>query len=342
MKYKETGVDVVAGERFASFIAKHAGSQKAKELISGIGGFAALWDLEDGRYLASSTDGVGTKLLLAQELDQHGTIGQDLVAMVVNDLLCVGAKPLFFLDYMALGKLEKGRSEEILKGILKACNDSSCVLIGGETAEMPDLYKKKHYDLAGFAVGMVEQDKCLPKAELIQDGDFVLGLESSGAHSNGFSLLRKLFQKNEKDWFKRLLVPTHLYTQKVHEFWRAFPDQTRAAVHVTGGGVRNLFRLGSDFGFDLCWPKTDALQDERSKRVFQEIYSRTEDESDLFETFNMGIGFCLVLHASSQSEKKSMLKFFETTEFRAHDLGSVTTSHKKVVLKSHGLEFSEN
>jgi phosphoribosylformylglycinamidine cyclo-ligase len=219
LTYKKSGVDIDKGNSFVEAIKPLVDSTKTKEVLGNIGGFGGFFKLKLKNYknpvLVSSTDGVGTKLKIAQLVNKHHTVGIDLVAMNVNDILCSGAEPLFFLDYIACGKLDKNILVEVVKGISQGCKESSCALIGGETAEMPGMYGKDEYDLAGFCVGVVEKDKII-NGKNIKPGDKIIGLASSGLHSNGFSLVRKVFSNKELvKYVDELLKPTRIYVKPI-------------------------------------------------------------------------------------------------------------------------------
>jgi phosphoribosylformylglycinamidine cyclo-ligase len=296
--YAAAGVDIDRGDALVEHI---------KTLARGIGGFSAATTLPRGYKnprLVSSTDGVGTKLLVAQMLDRHETIGIDLVAMVVNDLIVCGAKPLFFLDYFATGRLEPVQARKVLQGIVKGCQLAGCPLVGGETAEMPGMYGPGHYDLAGFGLGIVEADRMLD-GRGVRPGDLVLGLASSGLHSNGYSLAREVLvpkdPKAARAALRRkigaagstladaLLEPTRIYVKPVLDLMKRFPIVS--AAHVTGGGIAgNLARMlpsGVTAWIDLgAWTPPP---------IFQEIATRGPvEEEEMLRVFNMGIGFVLV------------------------------------------------
>ncbi|MDE3016227.1 MAG: phosphoribosylformylglycinamidine cyclo-ligase, partial [Pseudomonadota bacterium] len=263
--YKQAGVDIDAGNVLVGRIKPFAKATNRPGVMGGLGGFGALFDLKKTGYkdplLVSSTDGVGTKLKIAQAMNKHGTIGIDLVAMCVNDLVVQGAEPLFFLDYFATGKLDINVAEQVIIGIADGCKLAGCALVGGETAEMPGMYKMPgkytpgEYDLAGFSVGVVERENLLPKKN-IETGDVVLGLASSGLHSNGFSLVRHIMAKQKlgfdspvpfdkkKTLGEILLTPTRIYVQSVLAAIREFPEEVKALAHITGGGLAdNLQRV---------------------------------------------------------------------------------------------------
>jgi len=288
--YKQAGVNVKKGNELVKRIQAFAPK---------IGGFSAGIPLPKSfkePILVGCTDGVGTKLAIAQALGQHNGIGHDLVGMNVNDLICSGAKPLFFLDYFACGKLNIGIVEKVVKGIARACRESDCHLIGGETAEMPGFYKPGEYDLAGFATGVVEKSKILKPKETIRPGDILLGLPSSGLHANGFSLVRKIFKKTEwRRKAKLLLSPTRLYVKDVMRLLKKLNSKSnqgiKGIVHVTGGGftdnipriLPHHLRATIEVGH---WPIPP---------LFREIQTRGRlSQKEMFKTFNMGIGLILI------------------------------------------------
>ena len=267
--------------------------QKADELVKflNMSGFGASLDLGDGRKLTLSTDGVGTKVLWAKEMEIYDTIGIDLVAMCVNDLICEGATPIAFLDYYATGKLDLEKSKKIMKGILRGCELANCPLVGGETAEMPGVYPKNGFDLAGFAAGIVEKGNSLPK-KTIKEGDLVIGIPSNGFHSNGFSLLRKIFKENDIALFDECLAPTRIYVDEV------IPNisMIKSAAHITGGGIHgNLPRaLPDHLTYDAQFPMSD---------IFDWFYhceigtnEKTEDMTvyEFESVFNCGWGMILI------------------------------------------------
>jgi phosphoribosylformylglycinamidine cyclo-ligase len=301
--YKKAGVDIEAGDALVDRIRKK---------LPAIGDFAGMLPLPGGMkqpMIVGCTDGVGTKLKIAQELNRHDTIGVDLVAMSVNDLICCGARPLFFLDYFATGRLSVGVAEKVIDGIIRACKDSDCALIGGETAEMPGFYKPGEYDLAGFAVGVVDKAKRLDNSK-IKPGDVLLGLPSSGVHSNGYSLVRALFKgKDLRKWGAKLLAPTKLYVRPVMKALAAFPGAVKGVAHITGGGLtENVPRFlpkTCDAVFHLAsWPVPE---------VFAEIRRRGRvEEAEMFRTFNMGLGMVLAVDpAKADALRKLLAPCFE-------------------------------
>uniref|UniRef100_A0A452RIW5 Trifunctional purine biosynthetic protein adenosine-3 n=1 Tax=Ursus americanus TaxID=9643 RepID=A0A452RIW5_URSAM len=307
LTYKESGVDIAAGNMLVKKIKPLAKATSRPGCDVDLGGFAGLFDLKAAGFkdplLASGTDGVGTKLKIAQQCNKHDTIGQDLVAMCVNDILAQGAEPLFFLDYFSCGKLDLNTTEAVVAGIARACGKAGCALLGGETAEMPDMYSPGEYDLAGFAVGAMERDQKLPHLERITEGDVVIGIASSGLHSNGFSLVRKIVAKSSLQYSSPapegcgdqtlgdlLLTPTRIYSHSLLPVLRS--GHVKAFAHITGGGLlENIPRvLPQKFGVDL-----DA-QTWRVPRIFSWLQQEGHlSEEEMARTFNCGIGAALVV-----------------------------------------------
>lgn len=323
--YKDSGVDVEKADAFVERIEKLVPTTHNENVLEGIGGFAAVYKLSEEKYLASCTDGVGTKLKLAQKMDSHHGIGIDLVAMCVNDLLCVGAKPMFFLDYMAFGKLDTRVSEELIAGMVDGCKQSGMALIGGETAEMPGVYQDGEYDLAGFSVGEMAPEEMFAESK-ISGGDVLLGVASSGFHSNGYSLLRKLVNDDEKDLMKELLVPTQIYVKTFNDLRKKFPDGLLAAAHMTGGGIDNIPRMSERFDYDLTsWPSLDEVAP-----VIKKIASRLDiPKEELYRTFNMGVGLTLLV---KKSEAEAMLVHLKSQNVKAWKLGSIKKGSGQVHL----------
>ena len=297
ISYKDAGVDVEKGDRFVNQIKKMVASTYTNRVVKGVGGFCALYDMGD-RYLASGTDGVGTKLQLAQQLKNHQSIGIDLVAMCVNDIICCGAKPLFFLDYLACGKLDLKISQDVVQGIVEGCRQAGCALIGGETAEMPGLYQEGEYDLAGFAVGEVPKEQLLD-GRRVQEGDYIFGLPSSGFHSNGFSLIRQLIRPKEKKLLESCLLPTRIYVQDILQALKKFPKAIKGLAHITGGGFDNIKRINNQFHYDI----SNFSFLDRSPDFMQEVCNRSGlSRAELLKTFNMGIGFVLIVSQEEVGE----------------------------------------
>ncbi|KGM56924.1 phosphoribosylaminoimidazole synthetase [Lysobacter arseniciresistens ZS79] len=304
MTYRDAGVDIDAGNELVERIKPLVKRSFRPEVMGGLGGFGALFDLS-GKYrepvLVSGTDGVGTKLKLAQQLGRHDTIGIDLVGMCVNDVLVQGAEPLFFLDYFATGKLDIDTAAAVVGGIAKGCEEAGCALIGGETAEMPDMYGPGEYDLAGFTVGAVEKSQLRDGAR-VEAGDVLIGIASSGPHSNGYSLIRRILERagNVDDvevggvkLLDALMAPTRLYVKPVLELLRgAHGGSVHAMAHITGGGLsENIIRVVPD-GLGL---RVDASAIELPP-VFQWLQREgAVEDAEMWRTFNCGIGFVLVV-----------------------------------------------
>ena len=305
--YKAAGVDITAGYRAVELMKKHVARTMIPGVLEGIGGFGGLFELDmtgiQRPVLVSGTDGVGTKLKLAFLMDKHDTVGIDCVAMCVNDIICCGAKPQFFLDYVAVGKNVPERVAQIVGGVAEGCVQSGCALVGGETAEMPGFYPEDEYDLAGFSVGVVDKSKILDK-ETMQEGDVLIALPSSGVHSNGFSLVRKVFQVEKGGLDRRyadlgqtlgetLLTPTRIYVKPVLALLKA-GVRIRSISHITGGGFYENIPRSLAEGMTARIERSAV----RVLPIF-EIIAREGGipERDMFNTFNMGVGMCLTVAA---------------------------------------------
>lgn len=299
--YQKAGVDIEKADRFVSAIASLVRSTHGKRVRRISNGYAGLYQLDQNRFIAATTDGVGTKLKLAFALKKHDTIGVDLVAMSVNDLICVGAEPLFFLDYFATGRLDLKVSRAVLKGIASACSESNVALVGGETAEMPSMYAHNEYDLGGFAVGLVDRKNLIDGSGL-KTGDVLLGVHSSGLHSNGFSLVRKLIHPNEKHFMSQCLTPTKLYV-KAAKTLRGLKKDLKAMAHITGSGFLNVPRLNENFHYDI---RLDDFEIPELFRVIQHRGSLSSEE--MFTTFNMGIGLVIAISPRSLKKASSLLQ----------------------------------
>ncbi len=340
MDYKESGVDIKAGYEVVDRVKKLAASTKIKGVLGGIGHFGAFFEIANNEYkepvLVSGTDGVGTKLKIAFMADKHDTIGIDAVAMSVNDVVCCGAKPLFFLDYLALNKVVPDAVEQILSGVAEGCRQSDCALIGGETAEMSDLYGKNEYDIAGFCVGIVEKSKIVDGSK-VSKGDKLIALPSSGLHSNGFSLARKVVfemagynvesraEGFEKSIGDELLVPTRIYVKTALEIFKSF--DVSAVAHITGGGLpENVGRLLKD---GLCaridassWPVP---------RIFNLIEEKGEiSREEMYNVFNMGVG---MVFAVREKDEKAALEKLRSLGEKPFVIGSIEQGEKKVIIK---------
>lgn len=310
LTYKDAGVDVEVGNEFVKRISSLVRKTFNSKVLTDIGGFSGLYNFDQAIYdqpvLVSSTDGVGTKLKLAFMADRHDTIGIDLVAMCVNDILVQGAKPLFFMDYLVVGKLDPAQGEKIIAGIVTGCREAGCALIGGETAEHPGLYKEGEYDLAGFVVGVVERDKIIDDTE-VRVGDKIIGFGSSGLHSNGFSLVRKIIFDNLKlkindkildtTVTEELLRPTRIYVHLIQMLLRDF--KINGIAHITGGGIlENIPRVLPN----TCQAVIDKAAWERPP-IFSFLQEEGNvPENEMFRTFNMGLGMVAVTRASEADE----------------------------------------
>lgn len=308
ISYKDSGVDIEKGDLFVERISKMVKSTYNPNVISGVGGFCALYQMSEDRFLATSTDGVGTKIKLAIELGIHHTIGVDLVAMCVNDLICSGAKPLFFLDYFASSKLDLSISEKVIEGIVDGCHQSQMALIGGETAEMPGMYQAGDYDLAGFSVGEVFKDKLID-GKKIAIGDTLIALRSSGFHSNGFSLIRKILDtfNCHEDLKKACLTPTKIYVRTIVELIGREPNLIKGMANITGSGFLNIPRMNEKFDYAI-------IKEPELPWFMQEICTLSGlSKRELYKTFNMGIG--MVLATSEPDRLLSLLKEFGESGF---------------------------
>ena len=339
ISYKDAGVDKEAGYKQVSLIKNMIKSTHKEGVMSEIGGFAGLFQLDSKNYkepvLVSGTDGVGTKLKIAFMMDRHNTIGEDCVAMCINDILCQGAKPLFFLDYIATGKLIPEKMAKVVEGIANGCIKGEAALIGGETAEMPGFYNEDEYDLAGFAVGLVDKDKIIDGSK-IEEGDIVLGLPSSGLHSNGYSLVRKIvFEKEnmELDQYieelgctigEELLKPTRIYTKVTSPLVEKF--NIKGIAHITGGGLyENIPRIIPE---GLC-ANIDTNKIHRPE-IFNLLAKWGNiSEKEMYSTFNMGVGMVLVV---DNEELEEIIADLEKQGERYMLLGKIGKGQEKVVL----------
>ncbi|MCM0606846.1 MAG: phosphoribosylformylglycinamidine cyclo-ligase [Xanthomonadaceae bacterium] len=297
MSYREAGVDIEKGDAFVESIKGLVKSTLNKNVRSSVGGYASLYALGPKQFIAASTDGVGTKLKLAFELKKHDTVGIDLVAMSVNDLICVGATPLFFLDYLATGKLDPAAHVEVIRGITDGCKQAECALVGGETAEMPGFYQAGEYDLAGFAVGLVNAKDVLPSKK-IKPGLTLIGIASSGFHSNGYSLVRKILSDTSAMGYQgsRALVPTRIYVKSVLPLIQK--GLVLGAAHITGSGFLNIPRISTNVSYDIAMPSLN----ERAEIFTWATRVKKMEMSEWYQTFNMGIGMVLAVE-SKNAEK---------------------------------------
>ncbi len=327
LSYRDAGVDIDAGDQLVENIKPFAKRTLRPEVLGDLGGFGALVEISKkykNPVLVSGTDGVGTKLKLAFEWDKHDTVGIDLVAMSVNDILVQGAEPLFFLDYFACGKLDVPRATDVIKGIAAGCEESGCALIGGETAEMPGMYPEGEYDLAGFAVGVVEKERVI-NGRGIRPGDVVLGLASNGAHSNGYSLIRKIIERDRPDLDapfdggktlrQAVIAPTRLYVKPILAALAQF--EIKGMAHITGGGItENIPRVLPE----NCVAQIDAKSWVLPK-LFQWLQQAGNvDTQEMYRTFNCGIGMAVIVSAAEADAMQAFLAEQGETVYR---LGSI-------------------
>ena len=323
LSYRDAGVDIDAGDQLVENIKPFAKRTLRPEVLGGLGGFGALVEISkkyQNPVLVSGTDGVGTKLKLAFEWDIHHTVGIDLVAMSVNDILVQGAEPLFFLDYFACGKLDVARATDVIKGIAEGCEQSGCALIGGETAEMPGMYPEGEYDLAGFAVGVVEKSKVI-NGRSIRPGDVVLGLASNGAHSNGYSLIRKIIERSNPDLDaefdggktlrQAIIAPTRLYVKPILAALEKF--EIKGMAHITGGGLtENIPRVLPE----NCVAQIDA-QSWPLPKLFQWLQQAGNvEQQEMYRTFNCGIGMAVIVSAEQADAAQAFLTEQGETVYR--------------------------
>ncbi|MGE0268820.1 MAG: phosphoribosylformylglycinamidine cyclo-ligase [Candidatus Omnitrophota bacterium] len=330
--YKSSGVDISKANQFVDAIKSDIKNTLGPAVLKREGAFGGLYELSRSGYknpvLVSSTDGVGTKLLLAQQFGIHDTVGIDLVAMNVNDILCVGAKPLFFLDYIACGKLDPKVLQKVVKGIADGCRQSGSSLIGGETAEMPGMYKKDEYDLAGFSVGVVEKDRIIDGSS-IKRSDVVIGFPSSGIHSNGYSLVRKALSAAQiKIHIKELLTPTLIYANEVALMTAKF--RIKGIAHITGGAyyekLTRVLPAGHCFVIRKgSWPVLKVFQ------IVQK-HGRIEDK-EMYRTFNMGIGLAMVI---GEKDWKPAHAFLKQKKIQHYLIGEVDHHKDKKILFTKG------
>ncbi|CCJ33464.1 phosphoribosylformylglycinamidine cyclo-ligase [Caloramator australicus] len=330
MKYKDAGVNIEEGYRAVSLIKDMARKTYSSRVLNGIGSFAALYDI--GGYknpvLVSGTDGVGTKLEIAFKMKKYDTVGIDCVAMCVNDILCHGARPLFFLDYLACGKLDAEVAAQIVSGVAKGCEIAGCSLIGGETAEMPGFYKEGDYDIAGFAVGIVERDRIIDGSK-ITEGDVLIGIESSGPHSNGYSLIRRIIKNLDAEFEGNkigevLLTPTTIYVPYVLPLIEKY--EIKGMAHITGGGFyENIPRMFKE-NFTAVIDKNSF----KIPKIFEYIMDSGVEEREMFNTFNMGIGFVLCV---DKGLAKNIVEDLEGMGKGAYIIGHVERGGDGVCIK---------
>ena len=329
--YKKSGVNISLANKLVKHISKISNKNVKKTKVGSqkdvIGGFGSLFDISNHKIkdpvIVSCTDGVGTKIDLANKFKKFNTIGVDLVAMCINDLIVQGAKPLFFLDYIAVGKLDLNKTKKILSGIFKGCELSNCKLIGGETAEMPGIYSKDKFDLAGFSVGIVSKKKILDKKN-VKKGDIVLGIPSNGIHSNGYSLVRSILKKNKitENLKHDILKPTKIYSNEILKL--SDKNLISAAAHITGGGlIENLLRsIPENLTLNIDLSKIKII------KIFKWLKSKNISNKEMIRTFNCGVGFCLIV---SKKNVNKIKKFF-SKNFIPYEIGFISKSNRKVNL----------
>ena len=332
--YKKSGVNIKAADKFAKYIGKYSKKVFKKKINkfnkNNIGNFASVFDLSKLKIknplLVSSTDGVGTKIEIANRLNKFDTIGIDLVAMCVNDLIVQGARPLFFLDYIAIGKLNLEKMKKIIQGIIDGCKISDCALVGGETAEMPGTYAKNKFDLAGFIVGIVSKEKAISKNN-VKKNNIILAIPSSGLHSNGFSLVRKIIKREKLNnrLKKELLKPTKIYTKEILKLVKN--DLINSAANITGGGItENIIRsVPNNLSVNIDLSKI------KIPFIFKWLKNKNINDLEMLKTFNCGVGFCLIV--DEKNVKK--IKTYFSNKFQPYEIGYISKSKKRLNFKKN-------
>ena len=328
--YKKSGVNIDAADNFVKYIAKISSKKKGKKKLNNIGGFGSITDIPKkikNPKIVACTDGVGTKIEIANLLKKFDTIGIDLVAMSVNDLIVQGAKPLFFLDYISINKIEILKLKSIIKGIIKGCEISDCQLVGGETAEMPGTYEKGKFDIAGFAVGVVSEKNILNKKK-IKKGNLIVAVPSSGLHSNGYSLVRDLIKKKKINILKNnylkkeLIKPTKIYVKEILNLNQK--NLLNGCANITGGGISdNLKRI---IPKNLC--AEINLDKIKTHKIFKWLKNNRISDKEMLKTFNCGVGFCLLIN---KNNLKKIYKYF-TKDYKPYVIGEIVNSSKKIKL----------
>ena len=327
--YKKSGVNINAADKFVNFISSVSAKKKGKKKFSNIGGFGSISDIPshiNQPKIVACTDGVGTKVEIANTLNKYDTIGIDLVAMSVNDLIVQGAKPLLFLDYISINKIDLKKLKSIIKGIVKGCKLSQCELVGGETAEMPGTYEKGKFDIAGFAVGIVGKDKILDKNK-IKNNDLILAIPSSGLHSNGYSLVRYLIKqkkidiKKNKFLKKELIKPTKIYVSEVLKL--IDKNLINGCANITGGGLADNIKriIPNNLSAEINLEKIKTF------KIFKWLYKNGISDKEMLKTFNCGVGFCLIINP----KKLDKIKKHFTNNFKPYVIGKITKNFKDKV-----------
>ena len=328
--YKKSGVNIDAADNFVNFISSVSSTKRGKKKFSNIGGFGSISDIPNQikqPKIVACTDGVGTKIEIANTLNKYDTIGIDLVAMSVNDLIVQGAKPLLFLDYISINKIDLKKLKSIIKGIVAGCKQSDCELVGGETAEMPGTYERGKFDIAGFAVGVVGKNKILSKNKIKQN-NLILAIPSSGLHSNGYSLVRYLLKKKKIDIKKNnflkseLLKPTKIYVKEVLKLTNK--NLINGCANITGGGLAdNIKRVIPDnLIADI------NLNQLKTTKIFKWLYKNGISENEMLKTFNCGVGFCLIINP----KKYEKIKKYFSKQFKPYVIGKISKGKDKVKL----------
>ncbi len=328
--YKKSGVNIKAADKFVNFISSVSSKKKGKKKFSNIGGFGSITNIPSNiikPQIVACTDGVGTKIEIANTLNKFDTIGIDLVAMSVNDLIVQGAKPLFFLDYISINKIDLSKLKSIIKGIIRGCKLSGCNLVGGETAEMPGTYEKGKFDIAGFAVGVVSKKKILNKKK-IKKNDLILAIPSSGLHSNGFSLLRFLVKKKKinisKNKFLKseLLKPTKIYVKEVMNL--VSKNLLNGCANITGGGISDNIKrvIPENLVAEINLSKIKTL------KIFKWLKENGVSDKEMLKTFNCGVGFCLIVN---KHKLKKINRFFPKN-YKPYIIGKISSGKNKVIL----------
>ena len=327
--YKKSGVNINAADKFVNFISSVSTKKRGKKKFSNIGGFGSISDIPSHikqPKIVACTDGVGTKVEIANMLNKFDTIGIDLVAMSVNDLIVQGAKPLLFLDYISLNKIDLKKLKSIIKGIVKGCKLSQCELVGGETAEMPGTYEKGKFDIAGFAVGIVGKDKILSKNK-IKNNDLILAVPSSGLHSNGYSLVRYLIMQKKIDIKKNkflkneLIKPTKIYVSEVLKL--IDKNLINGCANITGGGLADNIKrvIPNNFSAEI------NLEKIKTSKIFKWLHKNGISDKEMLKTFNCGVGFCLIINP----KKLNNIKRYFTNNFKPYVIGKITKNFKDKV-----------
>ncbi len=331
--YKKSGVDIAAADKFVAFISKISAKKRGKKkLNNNIGNFGSISDIPKNiknPKIVACTDGVGTKIEIANMIKKYDTVGIDLVAMSVNDLIVQGAKPLLFLDYISINKIDLSKLKSIVKGILKGCKLAGCELVGGETAEMPGTYESGKFDIAGFAVGIVEKKKILSKNK-IKKGNIILAIPSSGLHSNGYSLVRNILKKkridlNKDNFLKRELIkPTKIYVNDVLKL--IYKDLINGCANITGGGLKDNIKriIPNKLCAEIDLKKINTLE------IFRWLKKNNIQDEEMLKTFNCGVGFCLII---KQKNFNDVIKIFPK-KYKPYIIGKISSGSKKIKLNN--------